>query len=284
LIIKLFYSYNQITNQANLEPLHRKGIPRGIGVSAYFAELYLRKVDFEIKKISDITFFARFVDDIIILISSENRSVKIDYISEIRKIVEPLGLTLKDGSILGEEKKTFQFDLSKNTEFNFLGYKYALHDGKYVNIFLTESKKDKYKKRISLTLDKYLNDCTYNSIQARQLMIHRLNYLTKNTRLFHPKIGLIGIYYSNSLIENDCPCLDELDLALSAIIDQKLPVEIYPELNSRLKRYSFKKGFVKKEFFNIESKRKKIPDSRSKTMMLKNNRLNNFERIISAWK
>jgi ribosomal protein L14E/L6E/L27E len=78
--------------------------------------------------------------------------------------------------------------------------------------------------------------------------------------------------------------LDELDDNLKVLIDQKIPVELNEKLNQRLKRYSFKSGFINREFFNIESKRKNIPDSRPISMKLKKNRINNFERIISAWK
>jgi hypothetical protein len=284
LISKLFYSFNDLSNQLILPPTERKGVPRGIGVSAYLAELYLREIDFEINKLSGINYFARFVDDIIIFFNPESNDTQIDHLSEIRTIVESFGLALKDGTIPDEENKTFKFNSRQDCEFNFLGYKFILKDGKFLNILLTENKKLKYKTRIEKTLDQFLIDSKFNSTHARQLLIHRLNYLTKNTRLFHPKIGLIGIYYSNSLIENNCPCLDELDDNLKVLIDQKIPVELNEKLNQRLKRYSFKSGFINREFFNIESKRKNIPDSRPISMKLKKNRINNFERIISAWK
>ena len=45
------------------------GLPRGLGVSAYLAELYMRSVDREIMQIPDLTYYARYVDDIIAVFS-----------------------------------------------------------------------------------------------------------------------------------------------------------------------------------------------------------------------
>ena len=122
------------------------------------------------------------------------------------------------------------------------------------------------------------------SFLASKLLIHRFNYLTKNTRLHKPKKGLVGIYYSNSLIENNCSDLDFLDEELYKIIDEKLPIVTFKNLNKKLKEYSFKDGFINKRFFNINSKKKNIPDLRPEKLKEVKKLDNNFERIISIWK
>lgn len=43
-----------------------KGIPRGIGISSYLSELYLKEVDNKLQNLSDVVFYARYVDDIFI--------------------------------------------------------------------------------------------------------------------------------------------------------------------------------------------------------------------------
>ena len=42
------------------------GLPRGIGVSAYLAELYMRQFDRKVKDDNEVIFYARYVDDIVI--------------------------------------------------------------------------------------------------------------------------------------------------------------------------------------------------------------------------
>ena len=65
-----------------------KGIPRGIGVSAYLAELYMRDIDREIKDLNDVIYYARYVDDIIIIFSPKHVSNSRDYLSEVKTIIE----------------------------------------------------------------------------------------------------------------------------------------------------------------------------------------------------
>lgn len=53
-------SYSNLSNK-------KKGVPRGIGLSAYLAELYMRDVDRIFKNIAGVSFYGRYVDDIIII-------------------------------------------------------------------------------------------------------------------------------------------------------------------------------------------------------------------------
>ena len=41
------------------------GVPRGIGISAYLSELFMRNVDNQIQELDDLIYYARYVDDII---------------------------------------------------------------------------------------------------------------------------------------------------------------------------------------------------------------------------
>lgn len=57
-IKQVLNSYGDISGNAT-------GIPRGVGVSAYLAELYLRPVDKAIKDLPGLVLYSRFVDDIV---------------------------------------------------------------------------------------------------------------------------------------------------------------------------------------------------------------------------
>lgn len=295
LISNLLYHFNNHTGQLAIESNKIKGIPRGAGVSAYLAELYMKSVDREIRNIENLTFYGRYVDDIFAIFSP---LVKVDqdyFLNKIEKIVKAHDLSLKRNPdpLLNKTYECNLYNDAREWKIIFLGYEFILQDKKYIDVYLSQNKLNNYERKINSTLNGFLKESKYNYKLARKLLIHRLNYLTKNTKLEHPKKGLIGVFYSNSLLENDSPSLDRLNDILIHSIDYCIPALSYPELNPRLKRFNFKKGFNEKLFFNISAKsnpkkkckkgHKHIPDLRSVNDKLRR-RYNNFDRIVSVWK
>jgi len=222
------------------------GIPRGIGISAYLAELYMREVDNEIRKISDITYYARYVDDIIIIFTPKPNNLGIDYEKKIKKIV-------KDKCLELNEDKTFVFDLRKKKEshkLNFLGYKITFGKDE-IKIELTEKKFKKYRERIKLAFNHYKNLSKINEKKARKILVKRIRFLTGNIRLLNNKRNILtGIYYSNNhLTEYDY--LKRLDRSLRDRINAQIK---FPRLKKRLKKYSFVKGYKDKRFSPFNAK------------------------------
>ena len=282
LIKSLFYSYNELTGQLEKPVSERRGIPRGAGISAYLSELFMRGVDNKIKRIENVYYYARYVDDIIIFFVP-NWKMKInDYKNNICKIIESESVRLEMNL-----SKTFPHDLENDHDLisiEFLGYVFEMKGRNYSRTYLSLRKKEKYISRIEKTFDVYKKQLEFAPKEAYKLLIHRVNYLTKNTRLHKPKKGLVGIFYSNSLIENDCEDLVFLDIELHRVIDEKFPMENFSALNKKLKTYSFKEGYINKLFFNINSKKKNIADLRPQVRKEVKKLNNNFERIISIWK
>src|SRR5690606_33805227 len=58
-IARLLESYEEESGAA-------LGVPRGVGVSAYLAELYMQDFDSAIKSLPNLIYYARYVDDIVI--------------------------------------------------------------------------------------------------------------------------------------------------------------------------------------------------------------------------
>lgn len=280
LIKSLFYSYNELTDQLKLSVEKRKGIPRGAGISAYLAELYMRQVDNNIKSMTNIIYYGRYVDDIIMLFTPSWKMCLEDYKIKVAEIISKSDLAMNP-------LKTFPYDFQRDKKLlkiEFLGYIFNIENSEYVGTSISKNKKNRYLERIVKSIDIYHDQKDFSPLLASKLLIHRFNYLTKNTRLHKPKKGLVGIYYSNSLIENNCSDLSFLDQELYKIIDKKLPNETFKNLNKKLKEYSFKDGFINKRFFNINSKNKNIPDLRPEKLKEAKKLDNNFERIISIWK
>lgn len=229
------------------------GIPRGIGVSAYLAELYMRDIDKEISSLKDVTYYARYVDDIIIVFTPTTNQKTPTYIDQVKNIMET-GTGLKMNQV-----KTNELDLVKSNavgELNFLGYQFQFKDLMFVQIKLTTDKINKYKGRITNAIQEFNTQSRFDSRGARRILIHRLNFLTGNTRLENNKANvLVGIYYTNSLLSEPLDDLIELDNFLAAEVDANIT---NTDLGRRLKLFSFKKGFEEKKYVNFSSKTKRV--------------------------
>ena len=222
---------------------NNKGIPRGIGVSAYLAELFMRDADDEIKSMEEVSYYARYVDDIIIVFTPKSNAYHIDYFEEIKNIIEnKFNLKLNN-------QKTISFDLLDPKQrhlctMEYLGYKITFGTGEIKTEF-TEKKFNKYKHRIDLSFNNYLNLSKIDEKKARKLLVKRLRFLTGNTRLKNNKKNiLVGIYYSN------CQLTEKKNLIkLDSYLRKKISTSIkLTKLKERLRKYNFEDGFEAKRF------------------------------------
>lgn len=229
------------------------GIPRGIGVSAYLAELYMRDIDKEISSLKDVTYYARYVDDIIIVFTPTTNQKVPTYIDRVKIIME------SNTDLKINPAKTNEIDLVKSNavwNLNFLGYQFQFKDLKFVQIKLSNDKLDKYRSRITKAIQEFIAQSKFDSRGARRILIHRLNFLTGNTRLENNKENvLVGIYYTNSLLSEPLDDLVTLDKFLADEVDANIA---NADLGRRLKLFSFKKGFEEKKYVNFSSKTKRV--------------------------
>jgi hypothetical protein len=208
------------------------GIPRGIGISAYLSEIYMRDFDKKIRSHPEIIFYARYVDDMVIVFSPKLNSNKENFLLQIKSEAEKLDLTLNSN-------KTKTLDPEED-DLDYLGYRFC----KDKTIQMGTEKIQKYKKKIEITFNAYIKGCKTKEKVARKILVKRLKFLTGNTKLINNKKRvLVGIYFSNSLITNN-DCLDNLDKYLS----EKISKISCHRLKERLTKMSFKDGFLQKRF------------------------------------
>lgn len=190
-----------------------KGVPRGVGISSYLSELYMKDIDNQIKNMEDVVYYARYVDDIIVVISPKSPKKNIDnYFSEIKKIVGRESLVLHE-----EGDKYNLIDLSnkvnKNTHFSFTYLGYKMHIEQYLNenkmtvlktsFGLSEDKKNRIEERVLKSIDYFNKKSKYDLKLARKNLILCLHFLTTNTKLSGAKNRIkTGIYYSNDLLDS----------------------------------------------------------------------------------
>lgn len=120
-----------------------KGVPRGIGISPYLAELYMRDTDTKMKSLPNLLYYARYVDDIILIFIPDVTQSSRDYQNEVKEILENEGLSMNMG-------KTRLFDLldrfkDQAYSFDYLGYRFTsgYKNRKHIPLVLTISERKK---------------------------------------------------------------------------------------------------------------------------------------------
>src|SRR5690554_5100620 len=198
LIKKVLMDYKSLTGST-------KGIPRGIGISAYLAELYMKETDEKIKSLPNVIYYTRYVDDIIVVFSPSPDGTTPNHISEVKTIIEDVGLILNS-----DKTNAIDFRNGNNFSFDYLGYKFKYSSGLKVGI--SNNKIEKYRQRITSSFDVYQRG--HKGRNARKMLINRIRFLTGNTKLTNNKGGaFVGIYSSNKWA-NDHSSLKGLDAFL----------------------------------------------------------------------
>ena len=309
-INETFDSYNILTSQLNKETA--KGIPRGIGFSAYIAELYMRKIDNSIRELKDLVYYARYVDDIIAIFIPKHDSVDQPYLDSYRTEIERI---IGDEDLEINVAKTKEYNLLKSlqkikcetqpyngiTQFvpnpnyiSFLGYnigsisKYR-NNGKYdeyLSVEFSERKINRYKEKIKLAFIHFKNKKEHNRKAAFNLLKARIDYLTSNTKLRNNKDKvLVGVYYSNPFLNNH-ESLNVIQRSLEYYINRAN----LSDLEKRaLRQYNFVSGFTIKniKLFPIRNKKYKNHNSNGNDINNINNRgvvQYGLTEINSIWK
>lgn len=163
------------------------GLPRGIGISAYLSEIYMNEIDNKIQSINDITYYDRYVDDMILVFSPRKKENLSNYLKDISKIVNKRGLNLND--------KTVEIDLynHSNKKFEYLGYEFNISSNS-CTIKLSSKKISKIQSRIEKTFYEYNRTFKNTPKKSFSLIMLRLKFLTGNTRLHNSKSNALWGY------------------------------------------------------------------------------------------
>lgn len=265
LIYQILDEYNSKKDKTKIEV--GKGVPRGVGVSSYLSELYMKDVDSQIRNLQDVVYYARYVDDIFIVISPSLPKKGVDnYYARIIEIVGRENLFLKEKG----DNKCSLLDLTvpNVTEQNitYLGYSVYIKkhgNNTYVKFGLSEAKKVRIRNRIKMCFDHFNNINKYGIKNAKDELLLSLRFLCSNTKLSGAKSRVkTGIFYSNYLLDNDC--LNDISEIDDFLKTQQLSLydKIFSSENKRqlfeekiktfiIRNISFTKGFSDKTYHNF---------------------------------
>ena len=157
------------------------GVPRGIGLSAYLTELYMRHFDEKFRTFPGVLYYSRYVDDVFII-----------FVPGLSHTFDDLQWLLIEqiynyGLRRNRKKTKIQYALGSHSfSIDYLGYTFNYGNGN-VDLSITQSKQDRYRNRIKLAFENYDLTKTINEKQARDLLVNRIRFLTSNTRLLNNK-------------------------------------------------------------------------------------------------
>nr|WP_068890788.1 antiviral reverse transcriptase Drt3a [Pedobacter panaciterrae] len=249
----------------------RKGIPRGFGISAYLSELYMRDFDRKMSRTPNVTYYARYVDDIIIIFTPESRTenkTADSYKNQVKSLI------VQSTQLVVNEDKTNVIDLRKenrdrratiNYKLTYLGYQFVM--GYKLNPIertttrlalitkMSEKKFERYRSKISIAFDEYLrHSAKYAGAESRanRMLLQRINFISNNFRLTSRKDNVfMGIYFSNEFLSTTTD-LKKLDEFLKTEIGRiTKPTNTY--LIGKLDSISFEQRFIEKKMmkFNL---------------------------------
>lgn len=247
------------------------GLPRGMGISSALSELMMAEFDERVNSLEGVLFYARFVDDILI-ISAPSLSK-----NSLKQSIDIFGLPNQlvfhntgDKNFFSPVSKTV--NASKETiKFDFLGYEFHIKkvDNEHgdaltfkrrdVNVLIAPSKVKKIKNRILKSFFAVLSSQRATE-QDVSLLNKRIMFLSKNYLLPNsPQESKIysGIYHNYSFVDN-IDQLKEIDLFYRSLLfgnSTRLNKRIRRSLcfNTRkgLGNHSFLRGFEEREFCRL---------------------------------
>lgn len=216
------------------------GLPRGIGLSALLSEVSLMQMDRRIQDMPDVIYYGRYVDDIIVLFSSQVSLPANIYEKRLTDLIRTFDHT-------HNQAKTFSFNLpdgSQPRQFEYLGYRLNCKQGGGIEIGLSSRRVQKYKLRIARAFDDYSLGARHDEKSARRLLINRLQFLTSNTRLANNKKHVyVGAFFSNPHI-SDLTELRELDAYLQRLNSRRGSAA----LRQKIQNFSFVAGHAERRF------------------------------------
>ena len=254
-LVKLFFD--------SFEKAGLKGLPRGIGLSALLAEYHLRSFDRKIVQKLGTLYYARFVDDIII-VTTESTDETIDFVTRIL----PKGLKFNespDKHKIIEVPSNRRFPKNIKTEdqfsFDYLGYGFRIkktEEIREVIIDLASGKKNRFKKRIIKAFIDFSKTNNFRFLEAR-IKFLTSNYLIGDRRRSTKK--RTGIYYNYQMV-NTHLSFQELDNFITTIccngrVQQNLlgkSIQMTANQRTKILRCSFVKGHSERIFYKVTRK------------------------------
>lgn len=242
--INLLNSILQVCNRQKI-----KGLPRGIAISQTLAELFLEKIDRELKQQNGVIFIKRYVDDYFLVVEDELAE---EIEKKISDRLEDIGLKIN------KTKGKYFVSPTRETNFDYLGYNFTTNYKKRqpntVLLKISDAKISKIKNKIALSFNDFRKNKNFT------LLKQRINYLASIRVIKKHDNGILfgGIAYSYMHVTDNFDTLKKIDGFYIKIINK----------NRYGLTISQKEELKKKSFYIFVKKKKKAVFTNKKSFLI----------------
>lgn len=219
------------------------GVPRGLGISAYLSEVYMRKFDEYMIRKNGVIYYARYVDDIVVVFRDDVGMDVNGCFDFVEKSLDEKGLSVHRS---GDKVVCSRLPSGNNVQFDFLGYSFSIRNGS-VALSISKKRFNRVVGRIYSSFNAYYGDLR-RGVSGGSLLHKRIRFLTSNVRMFNNKSNyMYGIYFNNRYV-TDTVFLDKLDAVLRGLCD------VLPAcLKAKMAKCSFRRGFEDRVFVKMST-------------------------------
>jgi hypothetical protein len=259
--LKVFHSFSDQLDASSIS-----GVPRGLSVSAILSEYVMRRFDHSVKSVDNVYFYARYVDDIVIMTTGyENK----------RNFLKNIIRALPSGIQLNSNKtKTIEFGKPKvkanadavEDSLDFLGYRFNVHRmidqpiKRNVYADISPNKTKRFKTRVILSALQFIKDGIFDDF------FDRIRVLTGNYNVYDFDRKLkrnVGIYFNYRFIDGpQSNALTDLDqflkrfiLAKNGRIGSQLSQLLSARQKQKILQLSFRRSFDTRGFQHFPTNR-----------------------------
>lgn len=197
------------------------GVPRGIGISSYLSEIYMHDIDQHIRNLQNVIFYARYVDDILIILAGlpNNQSIS-KYYKGLKNLFQNYGLEIKNNNPAEDKCKLIDFyNSTAKQQFTYLGYKITISKPKSeinAEFGMSDKKIRKIKQKIDASFAHFEQISAIDLKRAKRDLLDSLDLISGNFRLTKSKERVkAGLFFGNDLL-TDYNDLDDLTSYLSS--------------------------------------------------------------------
>jgi len=225
------------------------GLPRGLGISTALAEAYLSQLDDALSNQPGVTFYARYVDDIIIVFANNHHHGPVDMRKKmVRDQIRSIGLSMNPRKT--QYIATPPANAAGRKRLSYLGYEFDITTFP-VAVDISRKRAERYRRRIEMAFQAH--DVSAADPSVDRMLFDRIRFLAGNTRLSNNKRqALVGIYFSNSLLRDPSARIAGLDTHYRRTLSSAgLPAPLQSELTG----ISFAEGFRRRTYYVFSPKR-----------------------------
>lgn len=238
---KLLADYRDLTGKP-------AGLPRGVGISSFLAEAFLKSVDGEIRLMPGVTYYARYVDDIVVIVTDANHD------GRASKVRDQLTTSLRQRGLRRNAKKErWLSSTDKSTRrVTLLGYELSvcIPQGE-ASLDMSKARYDDYVTRLNSAFVRF---AAAPGDGAATALDKRVQLLTSNQRLWRPGgFNSNGIRFSHRALTTPGPRMRRLDDHLQRLIHREVSDQV---LRERPKGHSFVEGFLQVRFMRVKQRRR----------------------------